>query len=232
MVRAVVLNCTVEIQGRKYLTVAGYQAVANAFGWVASARDVVRVEGGWQAIGEVKRMSDGMVLSSGVGFLGDDEKTWATRPQFSKMAMVQTRACGRALRAACGFMAPVIDAKLETTVAEEMELVQGSTVPPAPTGTAGLKAKLGGPPPSPPPAAKPSSENAGEKASHDRSFSFRFGKSANVPLHLLSEGDLKFYAKCLENDLASNDPKKQQYASSNTLALANVQAEIRVRGIV
>lgn len=230
LVRTVVLNCTVSIQGRKYLTVAGYQAVANAFGCVASARDVLRVEGGWQATGEVRRMSDGMVLSTGVGFLGDDEAMWKTRPQFSKMAMAQTRACGRALRAAFAFMAPVIDGNLQTTPAEEMELVEGSTTPPAPTGTAGLKERLRAPPASPPRAPAPHNPTTGEVvASHDRTASFGFGKGKGVPLAELEESALKWYGDCLNRDLA--DESKSQWHTKTRAQLANLVAEMKMRGM-
>lgn len=251
LVRSVVMQSTVTIQGRKYLTVAGFQAVANAFGCVASARDVERVEGGWRAIGEVKRMSDGMVLSTGTGFLGDDEKVWQSRPQFSKMAMAQTRACGRALRAAFAFMAPVIDGNLQTTPAEEYEIVaqQNTVDPPAPVvrGGAALTNALrpssptmsstaaprhAEPPPHEDADFRPSSSPPRAQATtatHDQNFAFRFGNEKGVPLRAISESGLKFYEKCLHNDLAN--PEKQQYAQSNTLALTNVQAEIRHRGI-
>ena len=76
-----------------------------------------------------------------------------------------------------------------------------------------------------------SAENANTAATHDRSLSFRFGNAKGKPLFELTEGDLKFYEGALKRDLASDDPKKQQYAASNTQALANVQAELRYRGL-
>lgn len=247
LVRAVVLNCTVTIQGRKYLTVAGFQAIANAFGCVASARDVVRVEGGWQAVGEVKRMSDGMVLATGVGLLGDDEKVWQSRPQFSKMAMAQTRACGRALRAAFAFMAPVIDGNLQTTPAEEYELVasQGTTEPPPPVvrGTAGLKNALR--PSSPKPATEPPPHvdadftpeaegridpQTGEVAAHhDREFIMPFANKQNQPLRDLTEKSLLWYRKALTENIA--DPSKARFADKAREHLALIEAEMRFRGL-
>lgn len=231
VVRAIVLGKSVQIGPRKYVPVDAYQAIANAMGCVASARDVKRVESGYTAIGEVKRLSDGAILSEGEGFVGDDEPKWKNGPEYARRSMVQTRAIGRACRAAFAFVVPMIDLGLSSTPAEEMEGINtGSVEPPAPTGAAGLKSKLAGPPPSPPHIVSQSSaENNGAKASHDRNVSFKFGNDKGTPLHSLSEASLKFYEKCLQNDLANAD--KQRFAESNTLALANVQAEMRFRGV-
>lgn len=144
LVKEVVLRSTVAIQGKRYLTVAGYQAIANSFGCVASARDAEYIQGiGWKCIGEVRRMSDGVVISTGIGLVGDDEKVWQGRPMFARLAMAQTRSCGRALRAAFAFMAPIIDNNLETTPYEEMALVvESQSASPVAQRTDDLKAKL------------------------------------------------------------------------------------------
>jgi len=78
------------------------------------------VDGGVQSMGYVKRMSDGMVLSTGYGFVGDDEKTWSKRPEFAKRAMAQTRGISRACRSAFSHVVTLMDAGLMTTPAEEM----------------------------------------------------------------------------------------------------------------
>lgn len=108
------------IQGRRYVQIEGWQAIANAFGCVASARNVERVEGGFRATGQVIRLSDGTVISEAEGFVGDDEATWARRPVFARRAMAQTRAMSRACRSAFAFVVTLMDAGLETTPAEEM----------------------------------------------------------------------------------------------------------------
>ncbi len=89
-----------KIGGRKYVRVEGWQAIATAHGCVASARDVERIEGGWRAIGEVRRMDNGNVIATAEGFLGEDEPVWAKRPEYAKRAMCQTRAISRACRSA------------------------------------------------------------------------------------------------------------------------------------
>lgn len=120
------------IQGKKYPTVEVWQAVANGFGCVASSGHVEEVAGGIRAIGEVRRVSDGVVIATGEGFVGDDEPLWfggvdaqgkryPQRPLFARRAMAQTRGISRACRAAFAFVVPMIDAGLATTPAEEME---------------------------------------------------------------------------------------------------------------
>ncbi|WP_025324485.1 hypothetical protein [Deferrisoma camini] len=130
--KEIVIRTAQQISGRKYVRVEGWQAIANAFGCVASARDVERVEGGYRAIGEVRRIADGMVIATAEGFVGDDEKLWAKRPEYARRAMAQTRAISRACRSAFAFVVVLMDAGLETTPAEEMvgvEIVDDSPRP-------------------------------------------------------------------------------------------------------
>jgi hypothetical protein len=128
--RELVVKTAMKIQGRRYVQVEGWQAIANAFGCVASARDVQKVEGGFRATGQVVRVSDGKVLAEAEGFVGDDEKTWASRPVFARRAMAQTRAMSRACRSAFAFVVTLMDAGLETTPAEEMTHVDAEHVEP------------------------------------------------------------------------------------------------------
>jgi hypothetical protein len=126
--RELVVKTAMKIQGRRYVQVEGWQAIANAFGCVASARDVERVEGGYRATGQVVRVSDGKVLAEAEGFVGDDESTWAKRPVFARRAMAQTRAMSRACRSAFAFVVTLMDAGLETTPAEEMSHIDAESV--------------------------------------------------------------------------------------------------------
>lgn len=117
----IVKATAMSIQGRKYVRVEGWQAIAIAHGCVVSARDVERIEGGLRAIGEVRRMADGNLIATAEGFLGDDEPMWQKRPMFARRAMVQTRAMSRACRTAFAHVVVMIDKSLGTTPAEEME---------------------------------------------------------------------------------------------------------------
>lgn len=121
---AIVKQTAKPIQGRKYVTVEGWQAIAIAHGCTASSDHVERVtdEGasGFKAIGIVRRMSDGQEIARAEGFLGDDESTWSRRTVHARRAMVQTRAISRACRSAFAHVVVMIDANLATTPAEEM----------------------------------------------------------------------------------------------------------------
>ncbi len=123
-----------SIGGRKYVRVEGWQAIATAHGCVASARDVEKIEGGWRAIGEVRRMDTGSVIATAEGFLGTDEPVWAKRPEYAKRAMAQTRAISRACRSAFAHVVVLIGGGLETTPAEEVPAEGFSDSPrPAPS---------------------------------------------------------------------------------------------------
>jgi hypothetical protein len=144
MCREIVLKKVMEIQGRRYLPVEGWQAIATAHGCVGSACEVERIEGGVRAKGQVKRMSDGLVISEGEGFVGEDEPTWfggtkrswkwgrergeklwfdeevRKRPDYAIRAMAQTRAISRACRSAFAHVLVLIDENLSATPAEEI----------------------------------------------------------------------------------------------------------------
>jgi hypothetical protein len=119
--REVVLKTAITLQGRKYVRVEGWQAIANAYGCVASACDVEKVDGGYRATGQVRRIDTGHVIVEAEGFVGSDEKSWGSRPQYAQRAMAQTRAISRACRSAFAFVVALMDAGLETTPAEEMD---------------------------------------------------------------------------------------------------------------
>ena len=118
--REIVMRTACNIQGRKYVKYEGWMAIATAHGCIASSRDVRKVEGGWVAIGEIRRMSDGVLLAQAEGFVGLDEKKWGNCPEYASRAMAQTRAISRVCRAAFAHVVVLIDAKLSTTPAEEV----------------------------------------------------------------------------------------------------------------
>lgn len=135
-------------KAKDYVKVEGWQAIANAFGCTAGARDVAKVYDeaddrliGYKATGEVRRNSDGVVISTGEGFVGTDEVQWfggigevwnedtrkmmkkpyAARHEYAIRAMAQTRGISRACRSAFAFVIVLIDEKLSTVPAEEAE---------------------------------------------------------------------------------------------------------------
>lgn len=130
--KQIVQQTAQSIQGRKYVRVEGWQSIAAAYGCVASAVNVRFVERGVFATGELRRVSDGVLIATAEGFVGMDEPTWfggvtnsgktlPKRPDFAIQAMAQTRAISRVCRSAFAFVVVLIDAKLSTTPAEEMQ---------------------------------------------------------------------------------------------------------------
>ena len=249
-VKALVIQQAISLGGRKYLPVAAYQAVANAMGCTTSARDVQKVDGGYTAIGEVRRLSDGMVIATGEGFVGDDEPKWAKGPEYARRAMVQTRAIGRACRAALAFVVPMIDSKLETTPHEEMAgIIEAERQPPpAPLGVEKLRQAATGTTPSgsprklelrdePPPHGDedaPPPEDAqvveapkAADASRPPPMTIRWGKSQGKSSHDLTDRDLKFYADAAAKSVA--DPDKARFKEQNASELELLQAEQRWR---
>lgn len=126
----IVIATAVTIQRRQYVPVEGWQAIAIAHGCAAASRDVQRVEGGFRAVGEVRRMSDGQLISTAEGFVGEDEAVWfggqvdnrsyPKRAEYAIRAMAQTRAISRACRSAFAHVVVMMNKGLATTPAEEV----------------------------------------------------------------------------------------------------------------
>lgn len=250
--RDIVLKTAQSIQGRKYVRVEGWQSIAVAYGCAASARDVEVLPDGVRAVGEVRRMSDGAVIATGEGFVGNDEPIWSggglnpktgkpyeARPMYARRAMAQTRAISRACRSAFAFVVTMIDGGLETTPAEEMIGVypEADAPPPPPAGVEKLRAVASKP--SPPRKLVIQDEPKGGNAeiskippgkpTHDGSMSFGFGRSKGVPIAQLDEGSLRWYSQCLNKDLS--DPSKAQWHDKTRQQLSNLTAELVSRGL-
>jgi hypothetical protein len=119
--RQIVRRLAININGKRYLPIEAWQSLAASFGCACSSRDVERVEGGFRAIGEVRRCSDGALISQAEGFVGDDENAWRGKPEFAKRAMCQSRSISRAARSAFAFaIALMDDESLAVTPYEEM----------------------------------------------------------------------------------------------------------------
>jgi hypothetical protein len=125
------LKTVQRIQGKDYVKVEGWQAIATAHGCIAGSGNVKKVDGGVTAEGYVRRMSDGLVLATAEGFVGEDEPVWyggkdkygkvlQKRAEYAIRAMAQTRAISRACRSAFAHVVVLMDAGLSTTPAEEV----------------------------------------------------------------------------------------------------------------
>ncbi len=128
--REIVVATSSQIQGRRYVSVEGWQAIARAHGAAAGACDVERVDGGVRAIGEVRDILTGSLIARAEGFVGEDEATWyggqsrgkmlPKRADYAIRAMAQTRAMSRACRSAFAHVVVMMNAGLATTPAEEV----------------------------------------------------------------------------------------------------------------
>lgn len=129
--KEIVVATAQNIQGRKYVRVEGWQAIAIAHGCAASSGEVTKTEdGGYSAIGTVRRMDTGAIVATAEGYVGADEATWfggvvngkklPKRPDYAIRAMAQTRAISRACRSAFAHVVVMMNAGLSTTPAEEV----------------------------------------------------------------------------------------------------------------
>jgi hypothetical protein len=134
--RDIVVATASNIQGRRYVQVEGWQAIALAHGCAASSGDVTRHhDGSISATGRVIRIDTGTVIASAEGYVGADEQTWfggtvtdrwgktktlPKRADYAIRAMAQTRAISRACRSAFAHVVVMMNAGLSTTPAEEV----------------------------------------------------------------------------------------------------------------
>lgn len=144
----IVVKKAIEIEGRKFVPVEAWTTIAVAHTCIATIKEdsVVPVYDrsdkllGIRAIAEVRRQTDGQVLTSAEGFVGTDEVVWyggvgkrwnrvkrckedhlyEKRPDYAIRAMAQTRAVSRACRTAFSHVVVLMDAGLETVPYEEV----------------------------------------------------------------------------------------------------------------
>jgi hypothetical protein len=137
----IVKKTAINIQGKRYVKVEGWMAIATAYGCVAGATNVQQVLGGVAATGELRKISDGTLVATAEGFVGEDEPTWfggnkqvrdktsqtgwvtrdmPSRAMYAIRAMAQTRAISRVCRSAFAHVVVLIDSNLSTTPAEEI----------------------------------------------------------------------------------------------------------------
>lgn len=146
----IVVKTAVSIGGRKYVPVEAWMTIATAHGCIATIKEnsVQEVFSGQtflgiRAVAEVRRQSDGAILSSAEGFVGYDEETWygshgekvwrwsrsankdievviPKRNDYAIRAMAQTRAVSRVCRTAFAHVVVMMNKGLQTTPAEEV----------------------------------------------------------------------------------------------------------------
>lgn len=139
--RQIVMQCTIDLRGKKYIKAEGWQAIAAVCGMQTRTTCVEMQDGGdVRVVCDLVRMSNGDIVATGEGFVGSDEPMWSSRPRFAKRAFAQTRAQSRTIRAALGWIVILLDASLQTTPAEEMDHMELPHVEPIPKVRAAAKA--------------------------------------------------------------------------------------------
>lgn len=116
----IVLKSSCDIQGKRYVKVEGWQAIAATFGTTPEVVEggVTFHEDGVMAEVVLKRDSDQTIISRAYGFVGYKED-----PEAEKYAIIgkaQTRAVARVCRHKFSFVVVLIDPYLETTPADEV----------------------------------------------------------------------------------------------------------------
>lgn len=127
--RQIVLSAVVDIQGKSFLKVEGWESIAAAD---HCTPEIVKVEcvsvmkfgqevQGVRAEAILKRDSDGYIISRGFGFVGEDEYGDPSEVDYYAMeAKSQTRAVSRVCRHKYAFVLLLIDKNIQTTPADEV----------------------------------------------------------------------------------------------------------------
>lgn len=231
--KEIVTATAVAIQGKKFVQCEGWCAIANAHGCVLSARDVERTDTGFKAIGDVIRISDQRVMSSAEGFVGDDEPTWANRPEYAKRAMAQTRAMSRAGRSAYSYVVVLMKAGLSTTPAEEVPhggFNDSSKPIPPPDGLDKLQSKIARPLAAPIAAFTERLERMREPVQPGQPADAPcppYGHGRGKKLSDLDVGQLQFYESGCQRTLA--DATKQRFHAKEQALLDAVRNWIQFR---
>lgn len=118
---------TVNIKGREYIEVGGWQMLGMMLGVVPVVTGTRRVDDGWEAVAEL-RARDERVVGAGEAECLSTEKDWKSRDDYARRSMAQTRAIGKAYRNTFGFIAKA--AGYEALPAEEAEGQPSAEAPP------------------------------------------------------------------------------------------------------
>jgi len=205
--REVVKKTAIIIGSRQYVPVEGWMTIAICHGCIATIKEgsVQEIDAGIRAVAEIRRQSDGAILTSAEGFVGKDEVTWyggpstrwdkinrkqvdfvaPKREDYAIRSMAQTRAVSRACRTAFAHVVVLIDKNLSTTPAEEVGGPQPDD------GDDGQQHAPGeGAPPGASKTAERSSTVQPEKvaSSEDLKAQFRGGAWKGVHIHFGQQG--------------------------------------------
>ena len=135
-----------NVQGKEYMCVGGGMAIANGMGFSISVSEVT-FDKDLGVYSAVARMTDGVVESSAIGYVGDDEARWVRGPKYALMSMTQTRAIAKLCRANFGHLYTLLGAASATPAEEMSALPQqntGTSLPRREDGGGAASSSLGG----------------------------------------------------------------------------------------
>ena len=111
-------NLAVSMRGNEHLRVEAWQLLAALNGISAVVTDTEKIDKGWKATCEARRLSDGQVVGAGFAICTHDERMWGKADDYAVLSMAQTRATAKAIKSCLGHLAEL--AGFKTTPAEEM----------------------------------------------------------------------------------------------------------------
>lgn len=108
-----------EISGKRYVKCEGWTTLGGMLGVLPREVSATRLDdGGYEAVVELVRTSDGQVIGRASAICGMDEKRWGKAEEYARRSMAVTRATGKAYR--LGFSWVIQLAGYEPTPFEEM----------------------------------------------------------------------------------------------------------------
>lgn len=132
-------NLSTTIQRKEYVNVSGWQFAGSALGLmpiITEVTDLTRrgeqpnqVEFKYLAKCEVRKITTGEVVSTGIAICSSFERTKASFDEYAILSMAQTRAIGKAYRNLLAWLMNA--AGFEATPAEEMDFVVETTKKPS-----------------------------------------------------------------------------------------------------
>lgn len=113
------------ISGRAHVFCEGWTTCAAMLGIAPREVSSIETDGSWEAIVELVRVSDGMVIGRASALCSTDESKWKSRDNFQRKSMATTRATSKACRLSLSWVMKL--AGYEATPAEEMDGIKTDT---------------------------------------------------------------------------------------------------------
>ena len=116
-----------NINGNNHVKCEGWSTLGSMLGITAKEKSVSELDdGSFLAEMELVNMRNGIVIGSGSGYCGMDEKSWKSKPKYARRSMAITRATSKAYKTNFSWIFAL--AGYNTTPAEEMEGVARETL--------------------------------------------------------------------------------------------------------